>query len=67
MSPEQFLEVLGEEKDLAEMQRFSNMAYAKCMKMYSEKQLEFLTNGGAPPNGSGFMPFGQPGGLMNGF
>lgn len=29
MSPEQYLEVLGEEKDLQEMQRFASMVWAK--------------------------------------
>lgn len=36
MSPEQFLEVLGEEKDLNEMQRFASMVWAKYQLMFSQ-------------------------------
>ena len=37
MSPEQYLEVLGEEKDLGEMQRFASMVWAKYQLMFSQQ------------------------------
>lgn len=65
MSPEQYLEVLGEEKDLSEMQRFASMVWAKYQLMFSQQQLEALSKGGAPPGNFAQFPF-QGNGLMGG-
>jgi len=65
MSPEQFLDTLVEEKDLQELQRFSQMVYAKYMQMQSQQMFEYYSTnkGGATPNGNA-MQF--PPNLMNG-
>lgn len=73
-TPEQFIEALGEEKDLQEMQRFSMMVQSKFMHMYSQQWMENLSSnkaGNTPAAGpNGFqMPF-PPNvgmGMMNGF
>lgn len=65
MSPEQYLEVLSEEKDLNQMLHFCQLVNAKYMQMMSQQYLEQLSKGGPaaaqnmamPP---GMMPPGMP-------
>ena len=58
MSPEAYLEVLSEEKDLNQMLHFCQLANAKYMQMMSQQYLEQLSKGG--PNAAMNMPGMMP-------
>ena len=47
MTPEQYLEVLSEEKDLATMQQYLQIVQGKFMAMSAENYLETVKKGGA--------------------
>lgn len=54
LTPEQYLEQLGEEKDLQKLQHFCQLVYAKYMQLMSQQFLEQLSKGG--PNAQNTMP-----------
>lgn len=62
MSPEQYLDVLSEEKDLNQMLHFCQLVNAKYMQMMSQQYLEQLSKGG--PGAANAMGAMQMPGMM---
>ena len=56
MTPEQYLEVLSEEKDLATMQQYLQIVQGKFMAMSAENYLETVKKGGANAAGANMWP-----------